>query len=139
MKRIITAAALTFATSATAEMAMTDDMLRARDMTAADIYTTATQDGYKWDLEVEMTGLDPEWNRIGEIEDVMFDKEGKIAGVVAEVGGFLDIGDKHVFIGIDEVRMIRNGDADDAELVFVTGATEEQLEEREGIDEGFWE
>ena len=35
----------------------------------------------------------PNGNRIGEVQDIVVDREGKIAAIVVEAGGFLDIGD----------------------------------------------
>jgi sporulation protein YlmC with PRC-barrel domain len=49
----------------------------------------------------EMVGADvygPEGDDIGDVENVLFDMDGNLLSVVAEVGGFLDIGDTHVNI-----------------------------------------
>ena len=59
-----------------------------------------------------------------------------MVGVVAEVGGFLDIGDKHVLIRMDDVRLSA---VDDETYVLVTRKTEEELEQMEAVDEGWWD
>ena len=56
-------------------------------------------------------------------------------GFIAEIGGFLDIGDKHVMISLDDVSLVA---VDDQSYAYVTRLNEEQLEELEGVDEGFW-
>lgn len=40
---------------------------------------------------------------IGEIEDIVIGSDGKVVSIVAEVGGFWDIGDTHVSIPLDQV------------------------------------
>jgi sporulation protein YlmC with PRC-barrel domain len=42
---------------------------------------------------------------VGEVEDIVFDKDGKIVGVVLKVGGLLGIGGKSVGIKWDEVMV----------------------------------
>lgn len=120
---------------AVAEMSKSDDLIRTRDLTGGDIYTIngpMDEDTWgNWDYQ----GVGPDWNDIGEIEDVILDRDGKMIGVVAEVGGFLDIGDKHVLIPIEDVRL---SPVDDKTYVVVTRKTEEQLEKMESVDEAWW-
>jgi sporulation protein YlmC with PRC-barrel domain len=47
---------------------------------------------------------DPADNRIGEIEDVLVDREGKIVALVIGAGGFLGIGEKYVAVPYNAVR-----------------------------------
>jgi sporulation protein YlmC with PRC-barrel domain len=47
---------------------------------------------------------DPSDNRIGEIEDVLVDRDAKIVALVIGVGGFLGIGEKHVAVPYNAVR-----------------------------------
>lgn len=42
---------------------------------------------------------------IGEIENIIVSQRGRILGIIAEVGGFWDIGDTHVFIPWTQVRV----------------------------------
>lgn len=44
--------------------------------------------------------------RIGEVEDVLFDPEGNIVSVIAEVGGMADVGDHHVSVPWHQVMMM---------------------------------
>ena len=50
--------------------------------------------------------LEAEWERAGSVEDIVIGADGQIAGFVAEVGGFLGIGDKLVMLEVSEVRLI---------------------------------
>lgn len=52
---------------------------------------------------VEVIGLDIK--RIGDIEDVLVDRTGRVAAVVIEVGGFLGIGEKHVAVPFDALLL----------------------------------
>ncbi|MEZ5815769.1 MAG: PRC-barrel domain-containing protein [Hyphomicrobiaceae bacterium] len=51
------------------------------------------------------TVLGPYGDDIGSVENLIFSDQGKLLGVIAEIGGFIDIGDTHVFIPWDEVKI----------------------------------
>ncbi len=122
-------------------------MIRTRDVTGGPVYTTdpaedegswggdAGEGDYRWGWS-GYDAVDPNWNQIGEIEDVVLNSSGELAGVVAEVGGFLDIGDKHVFLRVQDVDLVPN--ADDT-YALITRYNEEELEAMEGVDEGWWQ
>ncbi len=61
-------------------------------------------------------------DEIGEVEDFMIGPDGKIARVVVEGGGFLDIGDSHVAIPYDRMKRNRSDS-------FTAPLTEEELED----------
>jgi len=115
---------------------MTDELIRTRDITGGAVYTTneAHDEGEGWDA-AEYDEVKSEWNQIGEIEDLVMSKDGKLTGVVVEVGGFLDIGDKHVLLSVKDAKLVP---VDDATYTFVTKFNEEELEEMEGVDEAAW-
>jgi len=46
-----------------------------------------------------------EGEKVGDVQDIVFDKDGKIVGVVLKVGGLLGIGGKSVGIKWDEVKV----------------------------------
>ncbi|WP_323784094.1 PRC-barrel domain-containing protein [Leisingera sp.] len=139
MKRLtmIAFAAGFAAAPAVAEM-QTDagHLIRTRDITGGDIYTlNGPMDADTWG-NWEAAGVGPDWNDIGEIEDIILDRKGAMKGIVAEVGGFLDIGDKHVMIPVEDMRL---APVDDKRYVIVTRYTEEQLEQLPEVDEGWWD
>lgn len=78
------------------------------------------------------TEIGDNWQNVGEIEDIVFTADGKIEGVVAEVGGFLDIGDKHVHISLGDVQLMP---IDDGSYALVTNYTKDQLMEMPDVDE----
>ena len=111
-------------------------LIRSRDITGGEIYTmNEAMDEGSWG-EYEADGIGDDWNEIGEIEDIVLDRNGQMVGVVAEVGGFLDIGDKHVLIRMEDVRLTA---VDDETYALVTRKSEEELESMEGVDEGWWD
>ena len=112
-----------------------DDMIRTRDITGGNIYTMAAPDEPMWGDNMAYDAVGIDWNDIGEIEDIILSKSGQMIGIVAEVGGFLDIGDKHVMIPVDNLRLTA---VDDKTYGYVTNMTEEQLEQLPSVDEGFW-
>lgn len=63
---------------------------------------------------------------VGEISAVSMDADGKIAGAVVDVGGFLGMGEKPVALTSDMLTMVSG--ADGAEPKFVVNATQDQLE-----------
>lgn len=113
------------------------DLIRTRDITGGEVYTMneANDEGSAWDVDTAYEEVGADWNEIGEIEDLILSKDGELIGIVAEVGGFLDIADKHVMISVEDVKLVP---VDDREYVYVTRHSEEELEAMEGVDEGFW-
>ena len=47
---------------------------------------------------------DPSDNKIGDIDDVLIDKEGKVTALIIGVGGFLAMGEKDVAIPSSDVH-----------------------------------
>jgi len=119
-------------------------LIRTRDITGGPVYTTneaynegtwGDSDDYAWGRS-GYNAVDTNWKQIGEIEDVVLDRSGQLVGVVVEVGGFLDLGDKHVLLRVGDVDLVP---VDDRSYSLVTRYSEEQLEALEGVDEGWWQ
>ena len=117
-------------------------LIRTRDITGGAVYTTneAYDEGawganpdYAWG-RAGYDAIGSGWNQIGEIEDVVLDKTGKLVGVVVEVGGFLDIGDKHVLLRVGDVDLVP---VDEKSYSLVTRYSEEQLESLPSVDESW--
>lgn len=115
---------------------MRDNLIRTRDITGGNIYTMNEADDEGWDADMSYDAVGADWNDIGEIEDIILSRDGQMIGIVAEVGGFVDIGDKHVVIPVDDVSLVA---VDDETYSYVTRLSEEELEQLEGVDEGFWD
>jgi hypothetical protein len=65
---------------------------------------------------------------IGDIEDVLIDRNGTVRAVVVGVGGFLGMGEKSVAIPFNALTINRNSDGDDIERITVS-LSKEQLKQ----------
>ncbi len=111
-----------------------DGLIRTRDITGGAVYAVdADGDMSDWDEGMTYDTVSEDWDNVGEIEDIVLNSDGSFRGIVAEVGGFLDIGDKHVLLEIDNAKFVP---IDDGEYSVVTNMTKDQLMELEDIDEG---
>ena len=137
MKRFATlTSAVALGLTATAAMAEQHEPVNAETTMETEAQTDATVGTVDANAETDATAnaaaTSGEWDR----EDIVLDRSGQMVGVVAEVGGFLDIGDKHVIIPVENVRLVP---VDDVEFALVTNHTEDELESMEDVDEGFWD
>src|SRR5215213_2859291 len=57
-------------------------------------------------MGIDVYGADNQ--KIGDIDEVLVDRQGKIQGLVVGVGGFLGIGQKDVAIPFDQVQWMSN-------------------------------
>jgi sporulation protein YlmC with PRC-barrel domain len=99
MKTIISAAALAISLS-TASLAQQPAPTTAGP---AEIFTrlpagTTVTNFYKQNV------YDPSDNKIGDVDDVLIDKEGRITAMIIGVGGFLGMGEKDVAVPFSSVR-----------------------------------
>src|ERR1700744_1243166 len=53
---------------------------------------------------------DPKESKIGDIDDVLVDKSGKITGLIVGVGGFRGAGEKDVIVPFTAVKMSKKND-----------------------------
>ncbi|ASP21405.1 PRC-barrel domain protein [Antarctobacter heliothermus] len=97
----------------------------------APIYTLAAEDQIDWDPTVDYDTVADEWTRIGSVNDFVLGEDGKITGLVAEVGGFLGMGDTLVLLPLDQTRMVS---VDENSYSVVTPYTSEQLTEMEKVE-----
>merc|ERR1711974_46020 len=115
---------------------MNPELIRTRDITGGNVYTLAEADAEaEWDADQSYDMVEDGWETVGEIEDIVLDKTGQMKGIVAEIGGFLDIGDKHVMLPVEDVRLVP---VDNESYAVVTQASQEELRDLEEVDEGFW-
>ena len=50
--------------------------------------------------------LGPDNQKVGSVSDILFDKSGKIDGLIIGVGGFLGIGEKNIAIDMSAFQMV---------------------------------
>ena len=53
---------------------------------------------------------DPKESKVGDIDDVLIDKSGKVSGLVLGVGGFLGVGEKDVIVPFTAVKTAKKND-----------------------------
>ncbi|MBR0693201.1 PRC-barrel domain-containing protein [Bradyrhizobium lablabi] len=53
---------------------------------------------------------DPKESKIGDVDDVLVDKSGKVTGLVIGVGGFLGVGEKDVIVPFAAVKTTKKND-----------------------------
>jgi hypothetical protein len=54
----------------------------------------------------EYAGVQDGWNDIGEINDVILTRDGKVDAVLVDIGGFLGIGERQVAVGMENIRFV---------------------------------
>lgn len=74
-----------------------------------------------------------EWDRVGEIGDVVVGPEGAIKSVVLDIGGFLGLGEKHVNTSMEKLKFARDSD-DDGEFFIVYTGDQTRLEQEREFD-----
>ena len=78
-----------------------------------------------------------DWERVGEIGDVVISKDGEMRGVVIDAGGFLGMGEKHVRTEMDELKFVRDSN-DEGDYFIVFTGNRAKLEEREEANPDAW-
>ena len=73
---------------------------------------------------------DPEDNKIGEIMDVLVDREGKATALIIGVGGFLGMGEKDVAVPFDAVHATTK---DNNKWYLVMNSTKDALKSAKGF------
>jgi sporulation protein YlmC with PRC-barrel domain len=72
---------------------------------------------------------DPQDNKIGEIMDVLMDKDGKASALIIGVGGFLGAGEKDVAVSFNAVQMKTKNN----KPYLVMNATKDELKNAKGF------
>ena len=69
----------------------------------------------------EYAGVQDGWNDIGEINDVVITRDGKVDSVLLDIGGFLGMGERQVAVSMESIRFVADSataaDANDFFLV----------------------
>jgi len=80
-------------------------------------------------------GMNKDWNDVGEVHDIVLNKDGEIDYVIADIGGFLGIGEKQVAVSMNELKFVSDGEDSD-EWFLVLPASKAQLDEAPTYDMG---
>jgi sporulation protein YlmC with PRC-barrel domain len=68
-------------------------------------YDEIYQNGWSLTKLMDADVVGESGEEIGDVENVLLNQDGKILSVIAEIGGFLDIGDTHVAVPFDKVEI----------------------------------
>ena len=88
-------------------------------------------------LASKFTGTDvmgPNNEKIGDVNDMLFDKDGKIMAYIVGVGGFLGIGEKNVALEPTAFQMVPSENNDPNAMKLKVSWTKEQLKEAPGFE-----
>jgi sporulation protein YlmC with PRC-barrel domain len=76
----------------------------------AEAMTTVPSDSVSLTHYYKQNVYDTSDNPVGEISDVLIDKDGRVTAVIVSVGGFLGLGAKYVSIPFSALRMTEKAD-----------------------------
>ncbi|HLH11415.1 MAG TPA: PRC-barrel domain-containing protein [Methylovirgula sp.] len=115
MRRLIFSAALLAAVS-TAALAANQSSLTTDHWLASDVYKASV--------------YDPSNQKIGDIDDLIMNKDGAVSTAVIGVGGFLGVGQKDVAIPFTDLKVASN----DKGTYFVLNKTKDDLKNAPAFD-----
>jgi sporulation protein YlmC with PRC-barrel domain len=81
---------------------------------------------------------DAQNNKIGDVNDILLEKDGRVSAVIVGVGGFLGVGEKDVAVPFNALEVTEK----DGDRYLVMNATKESLEKAPGFtfdrEKGVW-
>jgi PRC-barrel domain protein len=77
------------------------------------------------------TVYDAHNQKVGDIKDIILDRDGKVAAVVLDVGAFLGIGGKNVAVGMNDLKITQD---DNNKPRFTVDMTKDQLKSAQAYD-----
>lgn len=119
MRTLLSALALTLSLAAVPAIAATDSV---------NTLTTIPNEAYTVNNIYKQDVYDEKENKIGDVNDVLLDKDGRISAVIIGVGGFLGIGEKDVAVPFTALKMAEK----DGDQYLVMNTTKEALESAPG-------
>ncbi len=68
----------------------------------------------------EFDGVQQDWNDIGEINDVILTRDGRVDSVLVDIGGFLGMGERQIAVSMESIRFVNDsGTAEDMNDFFL--------------------
>ena len=126
----LTCAALLLALATTTAGAQAPQNAPRQGGTTAQILTSIPTDGVTVTHWYKQNVYDVGDNKIGEIMDVLVDREGKAHALIVGVGGFLGMGEKEVAVPFDAVRVTSK---DNNKWYLVMNTTKDALKSAKGF------
>jgi sporulation protein YlmC with PRC-barrel domain len=103
---------------------------RAAPGPTAQIHTTLPAESVTVTHWYKQNIYDPSDNKIGEIMDVLVDRDGKVSALIVGVGGFLGMGEKDVAVPFDAVKATTK---DNNKYYLVMNSTKDALKSAKGF------
>jgi sporulation protein YlmC with PRC-barrel domain len=72
--------------------------------------------------------LGPDDQKVGDVNDILFDKDGKIEAYIVSVGGFLGMGAKEIALPPNSFQLVAGKDNDPNEMKLKISMTKDQLQ-----------
>jgi sporulation protein YlmC with PRC-barrel domain len=123
-------AALALALASTTASAQAPQSAPRQSGPAAQIMTSVPSDSVTVTHWYKQNVYDPSDNKIGEIMDVLVERDGKVTGLVVGVGGFLGMGEKDVVVPFNAVRVTSK---DNNKWYLVMNSTKDALKSAKGF------
>lgn len=93
--------------------------LHASSLIGMRVYTVEpAADGSAWDM-TDADGLQTDWQDVGEINDLIVTRDGNIASVLVDIGGFLGIGERQIAMDMEDIRFVSDKATEDANDFFL--------------------
>lgn len=107
------------------------------DLLASEFIGSRIYSAEEGSLEADMVeGTQPDWEDLGEINDVVLTADGSVSAVLLDVGGFLGMGEKRIAVSLDQLRILSDESTEDPEDVLIAlPSSREALEQAPVYDE----
>jgi hypothetical protein len=86
-------------------------------------------------MDVRAIGSD---DTVGSINDLVIQKDGRVAYAAVSFGGFLGMGDKLFAVPVDAIEFVQVGEGADADVYARIDVSEQTLKNRQGFDQDHW-
>lgn len=130
--------ALAGALVATLSVAALAEQTMNRTTDGPEFLTTLPQNALLVSNIHEQNIYDPRDNKLGEVKDLMLDRNGKITAAIISVGGFLGIGEKDVAVAFSEIKATERNN----KWWLTMNATKDELKKATGFrfdkNKGLW-
>jgi len=128
LHKVTIAAAVATAITGTAFAQQTTTTTGASTPVTTQVLTTLPQDATTVTNYYKQNVYDPSDMKIGQISDVLFNKEGKVNAFMIGVGGFLGVGEKDVAVPFDAIHATEK----DGKWYLTMSATKDALKNAPG-------
>ena len=90
------------------------NVLYTSDLVGARLYVSESEGG---ELEAQA-----EWDDVGEIHDIIVNRDGSVQHVLADIGGFLGLGEKRVAVAMDSLQFVSDGEGSTEYFIVMEGS-----------------